>query len=384
MSDIENIITEYRDKFCAIPNLIYEMELSAYEIALYSAIKRSAGDSGHCTRSSPTLAKNAGMSEGKVSQAKQDLVSRGLIAIDEIPSRRGRPRHKIRINPLIWIANDVYFLLDPEDRPHGKLIISWDEQIARTSPVKLITSPGEVISSQGEIKSSRDEVISSPGEMRKNLSSKNQLRKNRGEEVPAAAAANTPAPDHVSIDWKNEDQPHETRTSVLDDPRAQDPIGLGAACAERQAESRANGLDPGYTVPADAGGGDPRADAMVEAWIDAQDLDPEQVPERLLRQYRRAMITAAEGLSASPEQAAQAVRYALTHPDYSWCNYGHPKNAKFQRDVAGIMLQLLSGVDLPAQRRETQRPVDEDKGLAMILRLEREEAENERGASRGD
>ena len=135
---INQLIAEHRDKFSAIPNIVYEMGLSAYEISLYSAIKRSAGDSGECTRSTNTLAANAGMSQGKVSDTKQGLVARGLITIRKAPSRRGRNRDVITVNPLIWIANDVYFLLPAEERPRGKLVLSQDEQIAISSPRELL------------------------------------------------------------------------------------------------------------------------------------------------------------------------------------------------------------------------------------------------------
>jgi len=254
VSDIQNLIEEHRDKFCAVPNLIYEMGLDAYEIALYSAIKRSAGDNGECTRSTSTLAQNAGMSVGKVSAVKQSLVNRGLIAIEEMPSKRGRQRHQIRVNPLLWIANDVYFLLDKSDRPKGKLIISWDQQIAISSPRELISSRDEVISSPGE-------VISSPGEVRKNLSSKNLDSKNLEENVGADAPASPPAseddddldPDEVFTpsEHKKNEKPYTPRYHKTNDAFL-GIVGASDLGKERQVPDWAvlgpEGTDPAFPV----------------------------------------------------------------------------------------------------------------------------------------
>ncbi len=46
--------------FSMIPYIIHEIGLDVYQIAVYVAIKRSAGDGGDCTRSKTTLAKQAG------------------------------------------------------------------------------------------------------------------------------------------------------------------------------------------------------------------------------------------------------------------------------------------------------------------------------------
>jgi hypothetical protein len=303
-----------------------------------------------------TIADLTGMSRRQAIRKIAELERLGLVHKEQERDEEGR------------VTRNIYYLTDQSQ---------WRDPGDCESPGGDCQSPGSDYESPGLVtESHQGSDRESPKHDPMNMTHEHDP----GNMIPADSAADTHDPDPAGIDWPTGKEHPEGQPSVLQDARAGDPIGLAAACAERQAEARANGVDPGYTVPAPAGGGDPRADAMVAAWIDAQGLDPEQFPEHILRQYRQAMIAAAEGLSASPEQAAQAVRYVLTHPDYTWCNYGHPKNAKFQRDVAGIMLQLLSGVDLATQRRETSRPVDEDKGLAMILRLEREEADSERGA----
>lgn len=47
--------------FSMIPNVIYEIDLKASEIAVYGAIKRCAGENGMCTKSQAKLAKHAGV-----------------------------------------------------------------------------------------------------------------------------------------------------------------------------------------------------------------------------------------------------------------------------------------------------------------------------------
>jgi len=116
--NIDNLITQEETKprfWTQLPNLIFEMGLSAKAIALYAAIKRSAGssDGGQCTRSTRTLARNAGMSVNSVVRAKRELDGLGLIRIKEVTKGRGRKAHHITI-PAIWRVNNAFF--DREDR----------------------------------------------------------------------------------------------------------------------------------------------------------------------------------------------------------------------------------------------------------------------------
>jgi DNA-binding MarR family transcriptional regulator len=70
-----------------IPNLIDEMGLSPFEIALYVHVKRRAGDSGVCNENSRELAEATRMSAGQVSAAKRELVMRGLIEVRKVKGR---------------------------------------------------------------------------------------------------------------------------------------------------------------------------------------------------------------------------------------------------------------------------------------------------------
>jgi len=167
--DIKNLINECRDKFTSIPNVIYEMGLDCHALALFGAIKRSAGDSGKCTRSARTLAFNAGMSSSTISVSKQTLVMHGLIDIAEVKSPRGRPAHEITMNPLLWIANNAFFLIERDDRPEAPLILSWSAQLALRDPSALLRNKlDNTQRSESELIRSESELIRSEGEMRKN------------------------------------------------------------------------------------------------------------------------------------------------------------------------------------------------------------------------
>jgi len=92
--NVDNLITQEEIKprfWTQLPNLLFEMSLSANAIALYAAIKRSAGssDGRQCTRSTRTLARNTGMSASSVVRAKRELEGLGLIRIKEVAKGRG-------------------------------------------------------------------------------------------------------------------------------------------------------------------------------------------------------------------------------------------------------------------------------------------------------
>lgn len=97
-----------RNNFTIVPNIIYEMGLSPFAIALYAAARRSAGDDGVCTRSAATLARNSGMSKSMVHYAKMELVEAKLIQLREAPSGRRIPaQHILMVD--IWHKNAEHF-----------------------------------------------------------------------------------------------------------------------------------------------------------------------------------------------------------------------------------------------------------------------------------
>ena len=125
--NVDNLITgeKIQPRFWTqLPNLIFEMGLSTNAIALYAAIKRSAGssDGGQCTRSTRTLARNTGMSASSVVRAKRELASLGLIHIKEVATGRGYKAHHITARD-IWPANNAFF--DLEEKPTVSAGCKW-------------------------------------------------------------------------------------------------------------------------------------------------------------------------------------------------------------------------------------------------------------------
>ena len=73
-SDLKKYRTE-------IPNMIFDIGLTPYEVALYGHLKRVCGaeKGGKCWKSVSTLSRETGMSAGRVSEARAELARRGLI-----------------------------------------------------------------------------------------------------------------------------------------------------------------------------------------------------------------------------------------------------------------------------------------------------------------
>jgi hypothetical protein len=74
----ESDIKKYRTE---IPNMIFDIGLTPYEVALYGHFKRVCGaeKGGVCWKSVSTLSKETGMSAGRVSEARAELARHGLI-----------------------------------------------------------------------------------------------------------------------------------------------------------------------------------------------------------------------------------------------------------------------------------------------------------------
>ena len=95
-----------------IPNIIFRLGLTPFELTLYAHLKQTAGDGGQCWKSTGTLARETGMSAGTISKAKDGLLSprlelsgKSLIAVREEPGTRGgRPRHYISLTD-VWPEN---------------------------------------------------------------------------------------------------------------------------------------------------------------------------------------------------------------------------------------------------------------------------------------
>src|SRR5690242_7524671 len=103
--------SDTRRFFFQVPNIVFELGLSPYELSLYCAIRRTAGEEGICFRSGSTLASMCGMSSGQVSRCKkrlqapfEKLAGKALIRIVKLPSHHvGKPYHEISV-VSIWDA----------------------------------------------------------------------------------------------------------------------------------------------------------------------------------------------------------------------------------------------------------------------------------------
>ncbi len=72
--------TNDRKYFTMLPNIIWEIGLSCYDLALYAYIKRIAGESGLCWQAMRTIAKQTGMSLSAIDDSRKVLESKGLIS----------------------------------------------------------------------------------------------------------------------------------------------------------------------------------------------------------------------------------------------------------------------------------------------------------------
>lgn len=112
ISDLSSI-RHYRTE---LPNIIFDLGLKANELALYCAIKKAAGDNGHCTKSTKTLCKEAGVGErnfGKLKEAlskKFKLIEKPLITIEKRNTNFGDPDTDLITIIDIWPENYTYFI----------------------------------------------------------------------------------------------------------------------------------------------------------------------------------------------------------------------------------------------------------------------------------
>lgn len=117
-----------------IPNLLDEMRLSPFEMALYVHVKRRAGDGGKCNENSRELAAATSMSAGQVSAAKNSLKQRGLIEVSTV-----KGRDVITVCD-IWQQNLEHFSLRLADRSPGE---QTDQEVNTLITVRSKCSPGD-------------------------------------------------------------------------------------------------------------------------------------------------------------------------------------------------------------------------------------------------
>lgn len=121
-----------------LPNLIDDMELSIHAFRLYVHLKRVAGSEGECFQSTETLAKHCRMSTGMISNAKKELVSKNLIALQ----KRDRARKETDLITIVDLWPENFAAYAAEKRLHvvNPLPVCDDE---RVHVVKATGSCGE-------------------------------------------------------------------------------------------------------------------------------------------------------------------------------------------------------------------------------------------------
>jgi predicted transcriptional regulator len=96
--------------FTMTPNIIFDMGLSAYAQCLYLQLNRAQGqDKEKCWPSVEYLAKQCCVSEHTIIKAKQELIERGLITVENHRSSKGGfPYHVYHVAD-IWDENESYY-----------------------------------------------------------------------------------------------------------------------------------------------------------------------------------------------------------------------------------------------------------------------------------
>jgi DNA-binding transcriptional MocR family regulator len=156
-----------RKYFTILPNIIFKLDLTVQDIALYTTIKKVAGEEGECFMTTRRLAQEARISAGQVSKSKKRLADRGLIEIVTRPrTPNGKPVDHITITD-IWVRNTQAFQNNRSPGEHTP------------PPPPSDRSPGEQHRSPGELE-------------------EDHINKNHEEKKKTAEEENDPTPAVIS------------------------------------------------------------------------------------------------------------------------------------------------------------------------------------------
>lgn len=190
---------DLRKYFAAIPNIVFTLGLNPYELALYAHFKQAAGDSGGvCWKSRATIAREAGMSAGMVTKARQalersrsELNGASLITVQEEPSKTGgNPTCAVTITD-VWPLNMAKYSTSPHDvatSHHDGEALAPSPHDQRRHTVTLAPSPHDL--KEKPLKKNQEEVMRQRG---------TRLPDDFGltDSIREFAAANAP---HVSLE----------------------------------------------------------------------------------------------------------------------------------------------------------------------------------------
>lgn len=128
-----------------IPNIVFDLELKQFDILLYCHLKRIAGETGACWKSTLELAAETGISVGRISAGKKVLAEprerlggKALITLRTQTRDDGRPWRDYLTITDIWPENMTHF---GEGSPHESMGSPGE-------PMALLTSVNE--GSRGE------------------------------------------------------------------------------------------------------------------------------------------------------------------------------------------------------------------------------------------
>ena len=96
-----------RQYFTIIPNILFELGLSAQEIAVYCFIKKVAGEKGSCFMGVRRICDTLKLSPNNLQKIKENLIQKKLISV-EIKKKKEGGQHITRILD-IWPENINYF-----------------------------------------------------------------------------------------------------------------------------------------------------------------------------------------------------------------------------------------------------------------------------------
>jgi DnaD/phage-associated family protein len=132
----ESDLRKYRTE---LPNMVDDAELDPYEFRLYVHYKRV----GRCTENVETTAMKCRMSEGKVSECRQQLADKGWVRLERVPMDQSRYRFIVHVIDR-WMENFATFSGVPLDE------IIRQVKRGSASPREGSPSPHEASPSRGE------------------------------------------------------------------------------------------------------------------------------------------------------------------------------------------------------------------------------------------
>lgn len=176
-----------RRYFVIVPQLVWALSRSSYDLSLWLAVKMVAGEDGECYLSRDQLAMLAMMSAGKVSDCRDHLLSVGLLQ-GELRRDPGYPQPVWHLRvPDLW-ARNVKWREEIGDSLADRVAYKGGEWPSLRDEAEE-ASPGDGYPSPGDEGMSPHDGGMSPGDGKKN-----QTKIQEGEPAPTTTDAPQAAP----------------------------------------------------------------------------------------------------------------------------------------------------------------------------------------------